>query len=153
MKPGAYLLIAVAPFLIAAASAAKDWKSQALKAAASDIDRANDEWTKAIVTGDADVLSAPYASNGVFIGPDGTAVHGKTAVRAMYAKRPAGVKVVKATISSDGRAAHGPDDVYEWGTAKMTIKRGKAVRPVSGRYLTVWHRQGKHWVITRNIAF
>jgi len=139
--------------LLAAAPATRDWKSQALKSAAPDIDRANDEWTRAILTGDADVLSAPYASNGIFIGPDGTAVHGKSAVRAMYARRPAGVKVLKASISSDGRAAHDPNDVYEWGTARMTIRRGKVVRTSSGRYLTVWHRQGKHWVITRNIAF
>lgn len=153
MKPIAYLLVAAAPLLMAAAPATRDWKSQALKSAAPDIDRANDEWTRAIVTGDADVLSAPYASNGIFIGPDGTAVHGKSAVRAMYARRPAGVKVVKASISSDGRAAHDLDDVYEWGTARMTIRRGKVVRTSSGRYLTVWHRQGKRWVITRNIAF
>jgi len=71
----------------------------------------------------------------------------------MYAKRPAGVKVVKAVIKSDGRAAHDADDVYEWGTAHMTIRRGKVSRQASGRYLTVWHRQGKHWLITRNIAF
>ncbi|HEX8842992.1 MAG TPA: nuclear transport factor 2 family protein [Sphingomicrobium sp.] len=153
MKPIACLLVAAAPLLMAAAPTTKDWKSQTLKSAAPDIDRANDEWTRAIVTGDADVLSGPYASNGIFIGPDGTAVHGKSAVRAMYARRPAGVKVVNASISSDGRAAHDPNDVYEWGTARMTIRRGKAVRASSGRYLTVWHRQGKHWVITRNIAF
>lgn len=153
MKTLAYLLIAAAPLLIAAAPAAKDWKSQALKSAARDIDRANDEWTRAIVKGDSVVLSAPYATNGIFIGPDGTTVHGKAAVRAMYARRPAGVKVVKATIKSDGRAAHDPDDVYEWGTAQMTIRRGKAERHASGRYLTVWHRLGGHWVITRNIAF
>jgi ketosteroid isomerase-like protein len=148
----ALLLCAAIPFVTAAAPA-KDWKAQALKSAATDIDRANTEWTKAIVTGDADVLSAPYATNGVFIGPDGKAVTGKAAVRAMYAKRPTGVKVVKATIKSDGRVAHNPNDVYEWGTAQMTIKRGKNIRQASGRYLTVWHRDGKHWVITRNIAF
>jgi ketosteroid isomerase-like protein len=150
----AYLLAAATPLLAAAAAPSTGtWKQQALRSAAPDIDRANGEWTRAIVTGDADVLSAPYAANGVFIGPDGTAIHGKAAVRAMYAKRPTGVKVVKATIESDGRAAHDPNDVYEWGTAQMTIKRGKTVRHASGRYLTVWHRQGKHWVITRNIAF
>ena len=139
--------------LLAAAAPTKDWKSHALASAAPDIDRANTEWTKAIVTGDAAVLSAPYAANGVFIGPDGKAVNGKAAVRAMYAKRPSGVKVLRATIKSDGRAAHDANDVYEWGTAQMTIKRGKMIRRASGRYLTVWHRQGKHWLITRNIAF
>lgn len=153
MNRAKYLVIAASALLIAASPATSDWKSQALKSAAPDIDRANDEWTRAIVTGDADGLSAPYAANGVFIGPDGTAIHGKAAVRAMYAKRPAGVKVVKAVIKSDGRAAHDANDVYEWGTAQMTIRHGKATRQATGRYLTVWHRQGKHWVISRNIAF
>lgn len=153
MKRIACLFIAAAPLLVAAAPATKDWKQQALKSAAPDIDRANDEWTRAIVTGDAEVLSAPYASDGIFIGPDGTTVRGKSAVRAMYAKRPAGMKVVKAAISSDGRAAHDPNDVYEWGTAHLAIRHGKVIRNTSGRYLTVWHRQGKHWLITRNIAF
>lgn len=148
----AALFCAAIPFLTAAAPA-KDWKSQALKSAAMDIDRANTEWTKAIVTGDAAVLSAPYAADGIFIGPAGKTFHGKAAVRAMYAKRPAGMRVLKATIKSDGRVAHAPDDVYEWGTAHLTIRQGKLVRNTSGRYLTVWHRQGKHWLITRNIAF
>ena len=35
----------------------------------------------------------------------------------------------------------------------MTVKRGATVRQASGRYLTVWHREGKSWLITRNIAF
>ncbi len=149
----AYLLAAAIPFLVAASTSTGSWKQRALASAGPDIDRANTEWTRAIVTGDADVLSAPYAADGVFIGPDGKAIHGKTAVRAMYAHRPTGVKVIKATIQSDGRAAHDSDDVYEWGTAHMTVRRGKVERKASGRYLTVWHRQGKHWVITRNIAF
>ena len=51
-----FLLVA-APLLVAAAPA---WKDQALASAAPFIDKANDEWTHAIVIGDADVLSAPY---------------------------------------------------------------------------------------------
>jgi ketosteroid isomerase-like protein len=150
VKRVSYLLIAIVPLLIAAAPSSK---AQTLKDAAPFIDKANSEWAEAIVTGDADVMSAPYATDGIFIAPDGTAIHGRAAVRAMYAKRPATVKVLKATIKSDGRAAHDPDDVYEWGTARMTLKRGKAVREVSGRYLTVWRRDGKRWLISRNIAF
>jgi len=98
-------------------------------------------------------LSAPYADDGVFIGPDGSAIRGKDGVRAMYSQRPAQVQVLKASIKSDGRAAHDVDDVYEWGTAQMLVRRGKTVGQSSGRYLTVWHRQGVKWVITRNIAF
>jgi ketosteroid isomerase-like protein len=144
------LMVLALPMLIAAAPQSQQ---QVLAAAAPFIDKANEEWTRAIVTGDADVLSAPYAADGIFIGPDGSTVRGKTAVRAMYANRRTGVKVVKATIKSDGRAAHDADDVYEWGTATMTVSRDGKLRQASGKYLTVWRRDGKRWVITRNIAF
>jgi uncharacterized protein (TIGR02246 family) len=143
------ILFAVTPLLMAAAPA---WQRQALSAAAPYIDKANDEWTRAIVTDDADVLSAPYATNGVFVGPDGSETRGRDAVRAMYA-RPRAVKVLRASIHSDGRVAADPDDVYEWGKASMTIERDGKNRQASGRYLTVWHRDGRQWLITHNIAF
>lgn len=144
------LILAVAPLLL---SATASWQKQALASAAPSIDKANGEWTRAIVTGDADVLSAPYAEHGIFVGSDGSVSIGKAAVRAMYASRPATVKVLKASIRSDGRAAHDPDDVYEWGTASMTVRRGETIKQASGRYLTVWHHEGAAWLITRNIAF
>jgi ketosteroid isomerase-like protein len=99
------------------------------------------------------VLAAPYDEHGIFVGPDGSVSIGKAAVRSMYASRPAAVKVLKASIKSDGRVAHDPDDVYEWGTATMTVQRADKVKQASGRYLTVWHHQGNAWLITRNIAF
>ena len=144
------LLFLAAPLLVAAAPS---WQTQALASAAPFIDRANSEWESAIVTGNAAVLSAPYEKEGVFIGPDGTAVHGKAGVKTMYSRRPAGVKVLRAKIHSDGRAAADPDDVYEWGSAQMTVQREGKERMVVGRYLTVWHRTGKQWLISHNIAF
>ena len=143
------LLLAFAPLLIAAAPSSEQ---QALSSAAPFIDKANDEWTRAIVSADADVLSAPYAADGIFIGPDGSEIRGHDAVRAMYA-RPRAAKVLKASIHSDGRAAPDADYVYEWGTASMIIDRDGKSRSASGRYLTVWHRDGNKWVITHNIAF
>jgi ketosteroid isomerase-like protein len=143
------MLLAAAPLIAAAPS----WRSEALASAAPFIDKANDEWTHAIVTGDADVMSAPYEPNGVFVGPDGSEVRGRAAVRAMYAKPRGGVKVLKASIHSDGRVAADRDDVYEWGSASMTVERDGKARQASGRYLTVWHRDGKEWRISHNIAF
>ena len=148
----AALLIAALPF-IAAASPSHDWKQRTLASAGPFIDRANDEWTRAIVNGDADVLSGAYADDGVFVGPDGSTVRGKDAVRAMYAKRRSDVQILKADLHSDGRVAADPDDVYEWGSATMTVRRAGATKSAMGRYLTVWHRDGKRWLITRNIAF
>jgi ketosteroid isomerase-like protein len=144
------LLLAAAPLLLAAAPS---WQSKALASAAPYIDKANSEWERAIVTGDSAALSAPYAKSGIFVAPDGTAIHGRSGVRTMYARRPAGVKVLRASIHSDGRAAADPDDVYEWGSAQMTVQRNGKSRTVVGRYLTVWHRSGKQWLISHNIAF
>jgi ketosteroid isomerase-like protein len=147
------LRVCIASAALLLIAAAPSWQATTLASAAPFIDKANDEWTRAIVSGNADVLSAPYAEHGIFIGPDGSVSIGKAAVRAMYASRPAAVKVLKASIRSDGRAAPDPDDVYEWGTAAMTVKRGDMLKQASGRYLTVWHREGGNWLITRNIAF
>jgi len=144
------VIFAAAPLLVAAAPS---WQQKAVAAAAPFIDKANDDWTTAIVSGKADVLSAPYEKDGMFIGPDGTAIHGRAGVRTMYARRPAGVKVLHASIKSDGRVAADPDDVYEWGSAQMTLQSKGKTRYVVGRYLTVWHRSGKEWLISRNIAF
>jgi hypothetical protein len=74
------LFAAAAPLLLAAAP---PWQGQALASAAPFIDKANSDWERAILTGNADVLSAPYATNGVFIAPDGTAIHGRSGVRTM----------------------------------------------------------------------
>lgn len=144
------LLAAVVPLLVAAAPA---WQQQALSSAAPFIDKANRDWMHAIVTGDAAVLSAPYAKNGVFVTPDGTAIHGRAGVQTMYSRRPSGVRILHATIKSDGRAAGDADDVYEWGSAQMTVLRRGKQDIVAGRFLTVWHRTGGQWLITRNIAF
>lgn len=143
------LLLAVAPLVIAAAPS---WKSEALASAAPFIDKANDEWTRAIISGDANVMAEPYAANGIFIGPDGSEVKGRDAVRSMYAK-PRSARVLKASIKSDGRVAADRDDIYEWGSATMIIERDGKARQASGRYLTVWHRSGKAWEISHNIAF
>lgn len=143
-------LFAAAPLLIAAAPA---WQQRALESAAPFIDRANEEWSRAIVSGDSQILSAPYDVDGIFIGPDGTEVRGRAAVQAMYSKPHPGAQVLKANIKSDGRAAADPDDVYEWGSAEMTVRLGDKVSQKSGRYLTVWHRSGERWLISHNIAF
>jgi uncharacterized protein (TIGR02246 family) len=119
------------------------------------IARANKEWEAAIQTGDADALSRPYREDGVFVGPDGNAVRGRAAIRAMYAARAASkARIVDATIQSEGRVAAGPDEVYEWGSGWVFIQSADGTRAKrGGRYLTVWHRQPDGtWVITRNLA-
>lgn len=136
-----------------AAPSREPWQRQVLASAAPFIDRANSDWSRAILVGNADAIVAPYAADGMMIGPDGSVFHGRAAVRQVYAKGRPGVRVVKASIRSDGRAAHDPSHVYEWGTAWLTLREGKSTRHTSGKYLTVWHREGARWVITHDIVF
>ena len=127
----------------------------AIDAASPFIVKANKEWEAAIQTGDADALSRPYHEDGVFVGPDGNAVRGRSAIRAMYAGRTASkARIVAATIQSEGRVAAGPNEVYEWGSGWMFTQSADGTRAKrGGRYLTVWQRQTDGtWVITRNLA-
>jgi ketosteroid isomerase-like protein len=123
-------------------------------AASADIDRANAGWVTAVRRGDADTLSAPYAEDGVFIAPDGSAVRGRTAVRAFYAAHPTPApRIVDSGLTSDGRVAAGPDDVYEWGRAWVLEKAADGTQSrKGGRYLTVWHHYPNHWRIVRCVA-
>jgi uncharacterized protein (TIGR02246 family) len=119
------------------------------------ITKANKEWEAAIQAGDADALSRPYHEDGVFVGPDGAAVRGRAAIRAMYAGRTTSKsRIVAATIRSEGRVAAGEDEVYEWGSGWMLVQSADGTQAKrGGRYLTVWHRQPDGtWLITRNLA-
>lgn len=148
-----FVIIAAASVLAVPDVAAAQAANPVLEAAPF-IDRANQEWGKAIVAGDVATIVAPYAEDSVFVLPDGRAFRGKAAIRQMYESRPKTTQILEATASSDGRVAAGPDDVYEWGSASATVKsEGGTARHSLGHFLTVWHRQGNQWVITRNLAF
>jgi len=156
-------LVSIVPTLIAVCVATASGAAEptalpdvnAIDAASPFIAKANKEWEVAIQTGDADALSRPYHEDGVFIGPDGNAVRGRAAIRAMYAGRSASkTRIVSATIQSEGRVAASADEVYEWGSGWMVVQAADGTRAKrGGRYLTVWHRQPDGtWVITRNLA-
>lgn len=154
MKPALIAASLVFAASFASAAPAPAQLDSVVAEAAPFIDRANSEWGPAIVKGDPDALSAPYADDGIFIGPGNKVTIGKAAIRALYASRPKTVEVLEATAASDGRVAADADDVYEWGTATATVKTATGTTKQSlGRFLTVWHRQGTVWVITHNIAF
>jgi ketosteroid isomerase-like protein len=147
------LMVAIAAVLSVGPAVAADSPNPLLEAAPF-IDKANADWGRAIIAGDVNAIVAPYAEDGVFILPDGKAIEGKPAIRQMYSARPKRAQILDASATSDGRVAAGPDDVYEWGTATATVKTETGIEKHSlGRFLTVWHRQGTSWVISRNLAF
>src|SRR4051812_21872058 len=108
--------------LAAAAALAAAGPGDPVAAARPAIDKANDEWLPALKAGDSDTLVAAYDEKGVFILPDGREIAGKAAIREMYAQGArSGRKVLGGALHSDGTAAAGPDRVYEWGHADVTV--------------------------------
>jgi hypothetical protein len=96
-------LLGILSILIVVCATAASQEVGAIDAASPFIAKANKEWEAAIQTGDADALSRPYHEDGIFIGPDGNAVRGRAAIRAMYAGRAASkTRTVAATIQSEG---------------------------------------------------
>ncbi|HET6971434.1 MAG TPA: SgcJ/EcaC family oxidoreductase, partial [Phenylobacterium sp.] len=108
--------------MLAAAVAAAQPTCAALKAeAAPAIREANADWFRAMKAGDAEALAAAYADDGVFVGPDGAAIHGRAAVRDLYASRTkGGPELIAGRIESLGRACGGAGLVYEWGHGSIT---------------------------------
>lgn len=142
--------------VLAAALAAAPRSCAALKASAAPaIGEANGDWFRAMKAGDAEALSAAYADDGVFVGPDGTAFRGRAAVRDLYASRTkGGPELLAGHIESLGRACGGEGLVFEWGRGALSFRGPDGqVRTRGGPYLTAWKRIGGQWRIVRNMAF
>lgn len=138
------LLPAVAPLAVAATPDA------GLRAA---VRAANAEWATAMKTGDAAVIAAPYADDAVFVLVDGTTLHGRAAIEAMYRDGFAKAGVASTTCIASKRLDRDGDLAVETGDADVGVVRDG--RPVSrhGRYLTVWQAQADgHWKIVRNLV-
>lgn len=124
------------------------------------IAKADAEWIGAMQAGDAERLAAPYADDGVFVTPDGTAISGRAAIAAFYRKRLSASKarIVGGGVAYDSIVAGGTQAqplIYEWGHGGATTV-GSDGKPVTreGAYLTVWKRQADGaWRIVRNMAF
>lgn len=118
--------------------------------AAADIDKANHDWSTAMVQGDARLAADAYAPDAVFCDIKGLCTPGHDAIEKMTAERLAkGGRTKSADAHSTGRIEDG-GLIYEWGEAKIVDAQGQAR---GGRFLTVWQRQPDgHWKILRNLV-
>jgi uncharacterized protein (TIGR02246 family) len=117
--------------------------------------RANNEWSRAMKSGDADAIAEPYTIDAVFVTAGGDGIRGRTAIRDLYRTRLSGkAPVVSATIERRGAAAGDRDLVYEWGVGTVTTRSaGGMLDTRGGPYLTVWKRQENgRWEIIRNVV-
>ena len=122
------------------ASAGSDAKTRAA------IDAANKKFAEAVAKSDASALAALYAEDAWLLPPGSDIVKGREAIHKVWQGVLAGVKSVKMTT----HAMDIEDDlVVEVGTATLIGADGKELETV--KYITVWKRVKKQWLIQRDI--
>lgn len=114
--------------------------------AASTIRRIGEEWARHWNTSDLDGVVAAYAEDAVYLPPHHEAVHGRDAIRE-YLKAPLSHGVSNLAFEVTYNKQQGPI-AWDVGTYRMNIPQsGDTKREDHGKYLTVWRRLGKSWLI------
>ena len=114
--------------------------------AASTIRRVGDEWARRWNAGQLDGVVATYAEDAVYLPPHHEAVHGRDAIRE-YLKAPLGHGVSELAFDVAYIKQHGPI-AWDVGTYRMNIPQNDGTtKEDHGKYLTVWRRVGKNWLI------
>jgi len=114
--------------------------------AAGTIRRMGDEWARHWNAGDVDGVAAVYAADAVYLPPHHEAVHGRDAIRE-YLNAPLSRGVSDLAFEVTYIKQHGPV-AWDVGTYRMTIPQNEGTRREDhGKYLTVWKRVGRNWLI------
>lgn len=120
-------------------------KSRIVYAAAT-IRRIGDEWARHWNAGEMDGVVAAYAEDAVYLPPHHEAVHGRDAIRE-YLRGPLSHGVSDLAFAVTYIKQQGPI-AWDVGTYRMTIPQEDGTKKEDhGKYLTVWRRVGKGWLI------
>jgi uncharacterized protein (TIGR02246 family) len=120
-------------------------KSRTSSAAAT-IKRIGDAGARHWNAGELDGVVASYAEDAVYLPPHHEAVHGRDAIRE-YLKAPLSHGVSDLAFEVTYIKQQGPV-AWDVGTYRMSIPHADCTKKEDhGKYLTVWRRAGKGWVI------
>jgi uncharacterized protein (TIGR02246 family) len=121
-------------------------RTQGKSRAAGVIRRIGDEWARHWNAGELEGVVAAYATDAVYLPPHHVAVHGRDAIRE-YLKTPLGHGVSDLAFDVTYIKQQGPI-AWDVGTYRMTIPQNDGTKKEDhGKYLTVWRRAGKNWLI------
>jgi len=105
------------------------------------------DWARHWNGGELDGVIAAYAEDAVYLPPHHEAVHGRDAIRE-YLKVPLGHGVSDLTFEVTYIKQQGPI-AWDVGTYRMNVPQDDGTkREDHGKYLTVWRRVGKNWLIS-----
>lgn len=114
--------------------------------AAATIRRIGDDWARHWNAGELDGVVAAYAEDAVYLPPHHEAVHGRDSIRE-YLKAPLSHGVSDLAFEVTYIKQQGPI-AWDVGTYRMTIPQSDGTKKEDhGKYLTVWRRVGKNWLI------
>jgi uncharacterized protein (TIGR02246 family) len=114
--------------------------------AAGTIRQIGDDWARYWNAGELDKVVAAYAADAVYLPPHHPAVHGRDSIRE-YLKAPLGHGVSDLAFNVTYIKQQGPI-AWDVGTYRMNVPLDDGTRKEDhGKYLTVWRRVGKNWLI------
>lgn len=114
--------------------------------AAGTIRMIGNDWARHWNAGELDEVVAAYAANAVYLPPHHPAVHGRDSIRE-YLKSPLSHGVSDLAFDVTYIKQQGPV-AWDVGTYRMNVPVNDGTRKEDhGKYLTVWRRVGKKWLI------
>ena len=114
--------------------------------AAGMIRQVGNDWARHWNAGELDEVVAAYAADAVYLPPHHPAVHGRDSIRE-YLKAPLGHGVSDLAFDVTYIKQQGPV-AWDVGTYRMNLPANDGTRREDhGKYLTVWRRVGKKWLI------
>lgn len=148
----AFVILSVA-FAHAEGQTASPPESETLAAVRRAIDKGNAEWSEGWAKGDAAMVAAIFADDGVQLGSSGKLIKGRRQIQerqsAAMQGADAGVKVTVTTVNVwlDG------DTAYETGRYKYEYTEKGKPGTDEGRYVTIWKRQRDgSWKLSMDIG-
>jgi uncharacterized protein (TIGR02246 family) len=115
--------------------------------AAATIRKIGANWARHWNARELDGVVAAYAEDAVYLPPHHAAVHGRDAIRE-YLKAPLRQGVSDLEFEVNYIKQQGPI-AWDVGTYRMNVSQGEGTkREDRGKYLTVWRRLGKNWLIS-----
>jgi uncharacterized protein (TIGR02246 family) len=114
--------------------------------AADTIRELSDDWARNWNAGKLDGVVAAYSEDAVYLPPHHEAVHGRDAIRE-YLKAPLGHGVSDLAFDVTYIKQQGPI-AWDVGTYRMSIPQSDGAKKEDhGKYLSVWRRIGKKWLL------
>jgi uncharacterized protein (TIGR02246 family) len=108
----------------------------------------SDQWTAAFNKGDVAAVAAMYAEDAYVLPPGADMVKGRSAIEAFW--KQAAQQVGDAKLVTVDVQRLGPRAVREIGTVTLETK-AQPPQQILGKYVVVWHRIGRHWLLTTDI--